>query len=1074
MISNDKLTFKFSKMQKQFKTFQRIVIPLNNARSILLGLLLAFSCVFSQTINAQDLQVTGQVTDQSMEPLPGVSVVIQRTTVGTVTDVDGRFSLTVPSGSTLEFSFVGMQTRHIPIIDQTELAVVLSEELTALDEIVVVGYGVVRRSDLTGSVGSVRSEDLQHQTVQSFDQAIQGRVAGVHVTSTSAAPGGGVSMRIRGHGSINTSNDPLYVIDGVPLMFTGLATGESSTFSTTQRPNPFSFLDVSDIENIEILKDASATAIYGSRGSNGVVLITTKGGTMRPPEVNFETSYRLSSVDRLYQMANAEQYIGWVNEWAEFYGYEEPMYPFEGGPSLGWYADNSTDWQDEIIRVAPTMRHNISVSGGTEQLRYALSGGVLQQEGIINKSAFDRYNFRANLDLNVSPRFLISSRTSLTRSTQNDVGAERGHGAYSPTAQAMMGVPTMAPYDEEGNYNFYSDFGPVAFRPLYSPGHSHPLAIINEEDNVLQTNSIISTLYGEYEIIDNLKLRVSGSLSNLMRSREEYHTKRKYVRFYGPDAGMARVFNSDVMNLLNENTLTYDNVFNDRHRINSVIGFTVQSEVREHKSFQDGGYLSDALGVYNLGTGTAELESSLTKTSWQMASFIGRVNYVYDNRYLLTVTMRADGSSKFGAANRWAYFPSFAAAWNIHNEAFIEGAGIDFLSELKLRGSWGITGNQEIPPYLDLSRTSSPITAYPYGGQVVNQVFISSMANETLRWEKSTQIDIGLDIGLFAHRFTFSADFYRIVADDLLLSMQLPRSSGFGSVMTNIGSVENWGMDFSLSAHIFATTDFSWSLRPNISFYRNKVTDLGDRTMISESIREGFPLGIHYGHLVGGVFADEDDLSTWENGIQADFGSKPGNYKFYDINDDGVIDGNDRVYLGSPHPDFIYGITNHLSYKSFSLDLFIQGTYGNYMYNSNFNELYSSGTPIFNVASDRIEKRWTPENPHSAKYDGWTDGRTPVSATGRSSLSVEDASYLRLKTLTVSYNVPVERLPWINNFYVFVSGENLFTITNYSGLNPDVDSYAQSGGLGSYNQLGRDEYSYPLAKIYTLGFRVGF
>ena len=979
--------------------------------------------------------IAGAVTDLSTgESLPGVNIVAKGTTIGTVTDIDGNYRLTVPDDAeTLVFSSVGYVTQEIAINGRSEISLAMNPDIQSLSEVVVIGYGAVEKRDLTGSVSSVSAEEINALPITRPEQALQGRAPGVQVTQTDASPGGNVRIRIRGGNSLQAGNDPLYVIDG----FAGAGN--------------LSSLNPNDIESIEVLKDASATAIYGARGANGVVLVTTKRGKAGQNTISFDASYSVQEIRKKIDMLNGTQFAELVNEARTNDGLE-PYYP--DPQALG----EGTDWQDEIYRGGKLADYQLAFSGGNDKLRYALTGNRLNQEGVIKNSSFERSSVRVNLDADLSDKLKIGNSLAVSRVLDSRVGVNTARQPNSDgvVIQALMFQPTRPVFDNEGNYSISEPF----FDPL-----SNPVAKTLEPIRDDRTTRALGNFFAEYALTEHLALKITGG-ADLLYNKDNYYEPR--TTFAGAGAnGISRV-NTFVSTLWqNENTLSYTNTFNEKHAINAVVGFTQQGFDAELLNTRSEGFVNDNLAFNSMQTASNTQPTVTGANTWDLQSYLARINYILSDKYLFTLTARADGSSKFGKNNKWGFFPSGAFAWRLSDETFIQNMGV--FDDLKLRLSYGVTGNQEIGSFRSLAELRSGAN-YILGEELTIGLLPSNVANPDLKWEQTSQLDIGLDMGFWNNRITVVTDFYYKKTTDLLYNVELPRYTGYRSSLQNLGSLQNQGFELGIHSNNLVG-ELSWESDVNFSMNRNKVLNLGpDEELLTQGsfipdqatvgiIKIGQPIGLFYGYVTDGLFQIEDDIA---NSPQPD--AQPGDQKYLDINEDGIFNTDDRTVIGDPNPDFIFGLNNDFGYKNFRLNLFIQGVSGGDLLNVNRSTIEVPNGTVNNAAT--VIDRWTPSN---------TDASIPR-ATGSQSRRlkdswIEDGSYLRVKNISLSYDLPQTLLQRINvqQASITVSGQNLLTLTDYSGFDPEVNS------LGSNNTvLGVDFGSYPNVKTYTLGLRVSF
>ena len=977
------------------------------------------------TLLNTDQTVTGTVTDENGEGLPGVSILVKGTQRGTTTDAGGKYKLDVANAEAiLVFSFVGYLSQEIVVKSQSQINVSLKTDTKSLNEVVVVGYGTVKKSDLTGSVAQVKSKELNAFPTANVLQSLSGRAAGVQVTQNTGAPGGGVSVRIRGTNSIQGSNEPLYVVDGFP----------------TSGSNP-TVLNNVDIESIEILKDASATAIYGSRGANGVVLITTKQGKAGKTRVDFETSFSSQTLRKKLDLMNAKQYAMFYNEQAV----NDKLSPYFSQAQVDGFGEGF-DWQNLVFQRAPMKTTSLNISGGNDKTQFSVSGSFFGQDGIVKGSDYNRYSLRTNINHKISEKFSVNLSSTLTRLKTSRRDSEGGSRGNSMISAAISAPPTLTPYNEDGTYRVLA----IAY-PFVATDLINPLNFINEQSNVIKANRVLTNAALIYKPIPEITVKISGGIENA-DDRTDNYTTRNYIN----SPGRASVGTSQFTSLLNENTISFNKTFQQIHNISAVAGFTYQDFVSTSLSGSGNGFLSDVTETSGLGSATTPGIPGSGYSKSVLLSYLARVNYGLKDKYLATVSIRRDGSSRYSDGNKWGYFPSGALAWRISNEEFLKNN--KFISELKLRASWGFTGSQAIDPYATLNQLSANRTVF-------DDALYTAFAPGTrlpgnLKWETTEQKDIGVDFGILNNRVLFTADYYIKNTRDLLNTVVLPSSLGFTSTIQNIGEVQNKGVELGIDSRIF-TGAFKWDLNANISFNRNKVVKLyggadilgGNVNVVvindvTNILREGQPIGRFWGYVEDG-YTDQ------------------GNIKFKDLDENGSITQTDKTYIGNPNPDFIYGINSGMSYKNFDLSLFIQGIQGNDLFNvSSIVNTIDYGFGL-NMPAEVLTNHWTPTNTN-AKYPLISRNTT----TRVSNRFIEDGSYLRLRTIQLAYNLPVDKLgtKWIRTIQLYASGQNLLTLTKYSWWDPEVNT---RGGANSTVQ-GIDHNSYPTAKSFTVGLRAGF
>ncbi|WP_229598458.1 TonB-dependent receptor [Runella zeae] len=977
-------------------------------------------------IEVQEQVIKGKVTDGDKgEGLPGVSVLLRGTQKGTTTNPNGEFSLAVPDANAiLVFSFVGYEPQEVVVGNRTQINISLKVDTKALDEVVVVGYGTVKRSDLTGSVTQVKSKELNAFPAANVLQTLSGRAAGVQVTQNTGAPGGGVSVRIRGTNSIQGSNEPLYVVDGFP----------------TSGSNP-TVLNNADIESMEILKDASATAIYGSRGANGVVLITTKRGKSGKTKVDFETSFTSQSLIKRLDLMNAKEYATFYNLQAT----NDKLNPYFTQAQVDAFGEGF-DWQNLVFTKAPMKTTSLNISGGNDKTQFSVSGSFFGQDGIIKGSDYKRYSLRTNLSHKISEKFSVTLSSTLSRLKTDRRDSEGGSRGNSMISAAISAPPTLTPYNDNGTYRVLA----IAY-PFVATDIINPLNFINEQTNRIKANRVLTNAALIYNPIPEITIKISGGIENADDRTDNYTT----TNFFN-SPGRASVSTTQQTSLLNENTISYSKVFGQVHSVSAVAGFTYQDFVNTSLSASGNGFLSDIIETSGLGSAITPGIPNSGYSKSVLLSYLGRVNYTFKDKYLATVSMRRDGSSRYSEGNKWGYFPSGALAWRISNEDFLKSN--TFISDLKLRASWGLTGSQAISPYATLNQLSSFRTVFD--DAMYTTFSPGTRLPGNLKWETTEQKDIGIDFGMLNNRLILTADYYIKNTRDLLNTVSLPSSLGFTSTIQNVGEVQNKGFELGVDSRLF-TGSFKWDVNANISFNRNKVVKLygGDDILggnvnvvvindVTSILREGRPIGQFWGYVEDG-YTDQ------------------GRINFKDLDGNGSITQNDKTYIGDPNPNFIYGLNSNMSYKNFDLSFFVQGVQGNDLFNvSSIVNTIDYGFGL-NMPKEVLYNHWTPTN---------TNAKYPIisrnTATRVSNRFIEDGSYLRLRTIQLAYNLPMEKLgvKWIRNLQVYGSGQNLLTLTKYSWWDPEVNS---RGGSNSTMQ-GIDHNSYPTAKSWTIGLRAGF
>ncbi len=992
--------------------------------------------------------IKGQVSDENGNPLPGVTVALANANTGTTTNSKGQYTLNVSGEKgTLVFSFVGYTTQRVPINGRSTVNITLHQKVAALNQLVVIGYGTQKKSDLTGAISSLGNEDFNKGVASSLDQLIQGKAAGVRVVQNSNEPGGGISINVRGASSINAGTGPLYVIDGLPLSNSApiAATGQGFVGTRTPR-NPLASINPNDIASIEVLKDASATAIYGARGANGVVLITTKKGSAGQTRVSYSGYVGFQNPANKFDVLSAEQYKTVLNDIIAAGG---------GSPDqkVTTIQNGGTDWQEALFHHnAIVQNHDIAFQGGNDKTTYRVSLNYFDQDGIVMNSSFKRYNTRINLNSQVSEKFDVGLHFNGSYSQNNYVPIGYGINENAGVLYAAFNYdPTLAIRDSAGNY----------IRSPYITT-DNPVALAEGKHGRQNTYRMLGTLFGKYKILPGLsaKLNLGG---NITSSRKDAYISR-ITNDGAASGGIATIFTSFNSNYLVEGTLTYDKTFGIHH-INILGGATTQTFVDDNTNETGRGYTSDATGTHAIGTGDPTLNDiGSGKSSHRLISFIGRVNYGLLDKYLFTATLRADGSSRFGANNKFGYFPSLAAAWKIDQEEFMDALPV--FSSLKLRASWGQTGNQAIGNY------NSLVTFNKGPNGVIDEEPVTTqdparLANPNLKWETTEQLDIGLDFGLWEGRLSGTLDYYRKHTFDMLVNLPVPTSTGFNTKLSNVGSIRNSGWELSLNS-INVDNAFSWSTSVNLATLKNKVIGIGGIPPIIAGgagttpqifiIEPGRPLRSFYGYKILGVWQQDDDFSKTTDNVA------PGDLKYKDVNGDGTVNADDRVILGNSFPELTWSIGNTFNYKDFQLDIFIRGIQGVSMLNNNLVGSYFPVNFRRNKFAEPYLNRWTPDNP-SNKYPSFV---TPLGQGQKlvNSYTVQDASYARLQTVRLSYTFSHLKKV-IRSATIYVTAENLLTLTKYDGIDPAINTNGGANFRIDYN-------AYPAAITTMVGVNINF
>ncbi|MDR3142142.1 MAG: TonB-dependent receptor [Tannerellaceae bacterium] len=997
--------------------------------------------------------ITGTVRDAAGETVIGANVVEKGTRNSTVTDVNGNFSLTVASNAVLQVSYLGYATQEVSAASAVggRLTITLVEDAKALDEVVVIGYGTIRKSDITGSISSVKVDELKEGAATSIDQMLLGKSAGVNVVQNSGEPGGGFSINIRGASSINAGVSPLYVIDGIPIDNSRvIGQGSIVGFNSNRTPrNPMSSINPADIESIEILKDASATAIYGSRGANGVILVTTRGGSSERMSVSYSGSIGIQTPERKLNLLNAADYKRILNDIID-----------KGGADASSRVDDianngaGTDWQDEVTRSAITQEHQLSFSGGNSKVLYYASLNYVNQDGIVKNSNFERWGGRLNLKTGISTKLTLGM--NITGSYIKNQFVPNGYGINN-NAGALYSAynfdPTLSVMSEDGTYTT------SAILTL-----DNPVAILEGMRSHSDSYRFLTSAYGEYHITKDLFAKLSVGADFLNENRKNFISS---IAEYGRElGGVGSNQNGEKSNYIVEGTLNYNKTIK-QHSFGAMFGLSYQQFSNTNMNMRSASFPDESLGADNLAAGaqTTYIISN-SATGHKLASYIGRVNYSLNDRYLLTATFRADGSSRFGKNNRFGYFPSAALAWKLSNESFMQN--IRAITSMKLRASWGCTGNQDIGNYPSLSTYSSG-SAGIWGNEKVNGIQPTKMPNADLKWEMTEQFNIGLDFGFFNNRINGSVDYFWKKTTDMLLELPVDQTTGYSSKLSNIGRIDNHGFELFMNTANVHVGDFKWTSDVTFSAITNEVIDLGsvDEIIIGAgythveqvAIRKpGYPLNAYYGWEVAGVWQENDDFSKMKEAYT------PGDLKYVDQNGDGYINDKDRVVLGDSFPDFSWSFGNNFSYKNLELFVFFDGIQGVDMLNGNLIDNYFPLSFRRNKLSELYLNRWTPENPTN-EYPSFV---TPL-AQGRrvvNSRTVSDASYIRLRTIRLSYTFP-KLSKHIRSLQVYVTAENVHVFTDYIGIDPTLNSNSDVNFRMDFN-------TYPSARTIMLGVKLDF
>ncbi len=1057
--------------------------------------LLLFTLCFLH-IEAQQ-QIKGRVMDGSHnEPLIGASIQVPGTSIGTVADLDGNFSFTLPEGKFLiQVSMIGYKTQVVNVKGKTEVDVSLYEDAAVMEEVVVIGYGTMKKRDLSGSVSQIKGDELKAGGAPDVAHGLQGKIAGVDVKQSDGSPGAGVSITVRGANSFSTSSQPLYIVDGVPYGTdpNGMP-GSDANSGNNQQTSPLTMINPNDIEKIEVLKDASATAIYGSRGANGVVIITTRKGQVGKPKIEVNSSWSIQWIGRRVKMLDPYNYALYQNEAAANSRYYEQgtqtnpyrgewSYPYVGGEpvySQGTYNPSpedflnpglrtdeygnvdevsGADWQDEIYQTGLLQDYSVNVSGGSENGYYSLSGGYTDQKGIIKNTGFTRYNLGLNVSRHITNwleigtnQYFTNAVTDFQRTNSENTGIIRS---------ALIFPPTYGPHAETEQLDELNWLA------------ANPVNYVNGAKDQLKQISWFSSSFLEVKIKPWLKFRQNLGLGYNDGHRGTYYD-RHTQEGKSPNNGKAGKASSIWKSLTSESLLTADYTYGI-HKFNAVAGITFEKGVGENESMTATNFPNDWTKDANMSLALDRPTVSSSSTEQSLESFLGRINYTLADKYIFTASIRSDGSSSFAKDHKWATFLSGAFAWRAIDEKFIQDLHI--FSNLKFRLSYGETGNQAIGAYRTL--TVLQAANYPYNGSLssgVSMIDWRGPTNKDLKWETTNQFNAGIDLGFFENRLQITVDYYYKKTRDLLQNVTIPSSSGFSQMLVNSGNVVNQGVEITLTADIFRQKEFSWSLNANFALNRNKINGLnGDQYATSlwskaDQVflqRNGYPIGTLYGYVEDGFYDNIAEVRS--NPAYASLSDEEalrfvGEIKYRDLNGDGQITEDDRTIIGDTNPKFTYGITNNFSWKDLNLSFMLQGSQGNDILNYNLTDITMSNQG--NITIDAYNGRWTEANAANAYWPKASAGYTRTWLA--SNRYVENGSYLKMKYVTLSYDWK-RPVPWMEKIRLSLTVNNVFTITKYSWFDPDVNA-----GGSNASCPGVDSYSYPSARSFTFGLNFVF
>lgn len=1081
-----------------------------------MSFLLLLALVFR--VAAQDRTVSGKVTSlEDGSALPGVSITVKGTTRGVTTDASGGYKISVPNGAKLLFSFVGFNSQDVTVGAKTEINLVLRSSATDLEEVVIVGYGTQAKSKATYSVATIKSDAIKDIPVTGLDQAMQGRAAGVLVTSSSGSPGGGVNVRLRGGSSITASNEPLYVVDGVPI-----STGSFSQLGFgNQTTNALNDIPPTDIESIDILKDAAASAIYGSRAANGVVLITTKKGKAGKTQISFnysmgssqkynstlrsisgaeETKLLQEMVINRYGVTDASGNLTTpafgtgTSAWASpadaaafFFSSDANASTNSSGPKLLFlnsdaekakgirtvdvFKDpskaNSTNWQDQIFRTAPVKQYDISARGGNEKTTFFVSGSIFDQSGIIVGSDYKRYTGRINVDNQVSKNVKIGASLGYTYGNSNRINNDNNiYGVLSAAILLASDIPVR--------------FANGAYGKDNSSSVENPVAAAYEPYNLSTFGRLLGSLNAEVDIFKGLKFRSAWNIDQVTFKDDRFLPNTLNAASGVNGSGIATAGGN--LNLSTSNFFTYNHTIKNQHNIMATLGADYQQSAYDYVYGAATGFPGNS--IKKVSAGATKTDAGSDGSSWGLVSYYGRLSYDFESKYLIQGVLRADASSRFGKDNQWGYFPSISGAWRVSKERFMDEVAV--ISDLKIRASYGVTGNSEIPNFASRGLLGSG-SAY----QLQAALTPNQLANPGLKWETTTTSEVGLDLGLLKNKITISAGYYSKYTKDLLLNVNIPSTSGFTTILQNFGEMQNKGLEFTISTENVKGKDFSWTTGFNISSNENTIKKIFGNAFaagFASWVAEGEALGSFRGYKVDKIFQNQEEIDAANAAAKAAGGTvyqsaltKPGDIKFQDLNGDGKVDANDQTILGSAQPKFFGSLSNDFTYKGFDLRIFFQFVSGNKLFN--FTRNFSEGMNSAFGQTEAVLNRWTPTNTNTTVPRAvWGD---PNNNRRTSDIFVEDGSYMRLKNLIFGYTIPKSLTSKIkvDRVRFYVQAQNLLTFTNYKGMDPEVSTFNSANtaiqGTGGGNTTanaaqGTDFLTFPQAKTYTFGVNIGF
>lgn len=1023
-----------------------------NCKRILLLILLPFCFSLflthaSNSIIQNDLQqssafLTGMVVDERGEAIIGANLIIKGTSTGSTTDIDGNFSINISPNQTLVISFIGYETTELTYSGQKSVRIILKEMTNLLEELVVVSYGTQKKRDLTGSVSKVDGSALENLPVGQFAQKLQGQVAGVQINQSTGQPGKGMGFRIRGAASVNGGSSPLFVVDGIPV--------------NTDLSN----INPDEIESFSILKDAAATSLYGSRASNGVVLITTRRAKTGRTEVSVNATYGVQTLNGLKSpdVMNAREFAQYKKEYYEDAAKYEN---YTGGvPEVYQNPEKygkGTDWYDELTRNASTQNYSLSITANKDKFSTAVIMGYFRQDGVLYNSDFERYSLRANNDYQVNDRLKLGLNIAPTLQIKNNQNTD---GGWQILSAAFLADPTVNPYDENGELRL----------ALNSPGmfpQPNWIRVLTEKTNKTKELALLSNAYAELDIWNGFKYKFQAGFDLAANNFRAFTPSTAGgAMFQAPPQKASGVYDTNFhYSWTLENMLMYNNRFGE-HNLDVLLGYSAQKYIKEYSRLSATDFPDDDIPWMNAGA-TKNGDNNIQE--WSLASVIGRLNYSFKDRYLLQATFRRDGCSRFGPGNKYANFPSVSAGWIISDEPFMEPV-TNVMNYLKLRASYGLTGNYNIGNYQYIAGVGT--YNYVLGGALVPGKALSGLGNEALTWEEASQIDLGIDMGFLNDRIYLMYDYYQKKTNGMLYQIDIPVSSGYWNFYSNVGDYQSSGHELTIQSRNLIG-DFKWTTNLNFTFNKNKITRLGtNNTPVGgysnqedfSRLEVGQPIGIFMGYVFDGVYMTQEEIDNQPKYASSEIGTA----RMKDMNKDGVINSEDRVKIGDPNPDFIYGITNEFSWKNFDFSILMSGQVGGDIINSNYEHTLNIDG-CFNVLQD-VANRWrSPENPGNGLVPRTKNGTTDLFRFNNSSW-VYDGTYLTIKNITLGYTIPVKPSQYLSKLRVYFTAQQLATFTKYPGMNPEISQNEDMGWRG----LGVDRTTYPVPRTFSVGCNITF